>query len=148
MGDPEVRGDASVSPFSSHESNLETDSSFHDSRAEGPLTFSLERSKHELQAQSATHRQYVERMRIQHELEELRKDNDARRAREAEQDRNQQVRDRAIFWLSIVGVILGLGAGSVAGFIIEDEFTQRWGQSLITLIVGGLIGYFTGRHST
>lgn len=121
--------------------NPTLDSLIAGSQAEGAQNLAEQR-KSDLQA----HKQLIERTKLDHELSEARKDSDARRDRESRRAAEELARDRLIFRLTIVGIALGLIAGCIAGFVIQDEFTQRWGQGLITLIFGGLVGYFTGRH--
>lgn len=86
-------------------------------------------------------------MKTEHELEEARKDNDARRLREAKLDAEKRAREQLIFRLAVGGIIIAFALSCAAVFIVEDEVISRWGQSIFALIIGGFVGYFTGRNT-
>lgn len=147
MREREVRGEAPIGASTGLTINAAVDSSFKESRAEGDQNLILARRKHELQAQTATHKQFLERMKLEHELEETRKDNDARRAREVKQDVDKQTREQVIFRLALAGIVIAFALSCVAVLVVDDEVISRWGQSVFALIVGGFVGYFTGRNT-
>lgn len=111
---------------------------------EGSQTASTDHGKYELKAAADEHKRQIERTRLEHQLEQERLDNDARRDREARDDAERRHREMVVFWLVVAATVVGLVAGGGASFLSSDLVTQRWGQALVTLIVGGLVGYFTG----
>lgn len=121
--------------------------SFKDSRAEGEQSFSIERGEHELKTVTAERAYRLDRMRLEHELEEQKAENRARREREAREETERRKRDDVIYWLIVAAIIVGIVVGGAASFVSQNDATQRWGQSLVTLIVGGLVGYVTGSRA-
>ena len=114
------------------------------SSAEGQQEFSVARGKHELKVEADAHKRQIERATLEHQQEQDRKDNDARREREAKELAARLRRDDIVFMLVVGGTIAGLAVGVLAALGSSNETTQRWGQALVTLIIGGLVGYFTG----
>jgi len=104
----------------------------------GDQTFSLERGEHELKVQTQAHKREMERERLQLEREETRKDNDQRRSQLT-----------TLFVVVIAIIVVGLVAGLLIGTLAFDEDTRRFGQGLVTLLLGGvagaLAGYVSGR---
>lgn len=108
------------------------------SRAQGEQRIEIARDELELKAATAAHKRQVERLRVEQEINEAREEGVARRRREM------------VGFYVVVGVALaGLIVGSWVGVAAPDPETRRWAQSLVTLvlggIVGGLAGYFSGR---
>jgi hypothetical protein len=118
------------------------------SQVQGDQTFSLEQSEHQLKAESEAHRRRLEQARADHDLAEAKLDNDARRVREAGENKARLRHEEIIFWLIVVAVCGGLIGGFLGIFVATDADTRRWSQSLVTLIVGGLVGYFTGKRTS
>lgn len=119
---------------------------FVESSAEGPQTFAIAPGD-QIKLATAAHKQRQETVRLDHELAERQKDNDARRAREAREEVDRRKRDNVIYWLIVVAIVVGIVVGGAAGFLSQNDATPRWGQSLVTLIVGGLVGYVTGSRA-
>jgi hypothetical protein len=98
-------------------------SEFRESSAQGQQTFSVEVSREIQRSADAQHRR-----------EEQRKDNDARRHRE-----------NVLFYVVIIVMVACLLTGFAMITMSENTETRRTGQSIVTLILGAVAGYFTGR---
>lgn len=100
--------------------------------------WNVKRAQHELKAATEVHRQQQEALEAQHRREQEAKDND--------QQRRQQ---NVIFWV-VVGVVVGVLVVSLAVSLrAENDDTLAWSRSVVTLIVGGVVGgaagYITGK---
>jgi hypothetical protein len=92
-----------------------------------------ERARHERSAAAAEHRHQMELDEAEHRREEERKDNDDRR-----------MRDRIAFGFLVGVLVVVLVLGLTVGTQANNVDTRAWGQSLVTLIVGGIVGGFAG----
>jgi hypothetical protein len=100
--------------------------------------WTVERAKHELRAETTARKLELDAERLRHEIEEEKQDNAQRRHR-----------DQFAFYV-VVGVLVGiLIVGIWIGIQADNSDTRAWGQSLVTLIVGGIVGglagYVTGK---
>lgn len=108
--------------------------SFTGSRIEGQQSFSLERGEHELRSATAERKYQLDRLRTESQIEEERKENERRRERE-----------RVLFYVVISLMVGGLVVGFLMATRAQDADTRRFGQGIVTLILGAVAGYFTGR---
>jgi len=113
-----------------------------DSQGEGEQRPYLELSDQGLKTQTTLHVQHLERIASEHHFLQEAKDKDARRDRETKQFQDRRDRERNIFKVVLIGTGAGLIIGCLAVFLSPDDAIQRWGQSLITLILGALVGYW------
>jgi hypothetical protein len=112
--------------------------SLRDSRTDGEQDFSILRGEFELKAETAAHKRQLERMRVEHELEQERKSNEDRRQR-----------DKIIFFVVVFVVVAGLAVGFAVAVRSQNDDTRRGAQNIVTILfsamAGGLAGYFTGK---
>ncbi|MDQ3696014.1 MAG: hypothetical protein M3464_20700 [Chloroflexota bacterium] len=113
-----------------------------DSRGQGEQQPYLELSAQGLKTQTALHEQHLQRINAEHHLLQTAKDNDARRDREAKHFQDRRDTEKNIYKVVLIGTVAGLVIGCLAVFLSPDDAIQRWGQSLITLILGALVGYW------
>ncbi len=96
--------------------------------------FDVARAQHEVKASSTAHRQ-----------REAEKDAEHRRIQEAA-DNNQ--RRRIVYWICGI-VVATLIAGTWIAIAADNADTRRWAQSLVTVILSGILGavggYFSAR---
>jgi len=93
------------------------------SSAEGAQAFSIERRKHDQRVAAEEHKR-----------EEQRKNNELRWHQE-------KMRFYAVLFVLGLAFIFGI----IAGVFADNTGTRRFGQGVVTLIVGGIVGYPTGR---
>ena len=103
----------------------------------GPQEFLLEREEHQLKAASEAHKREMQRQRLDQELDEACKNSDLRRFQQ-----------RTLFVVVLFVVGLGLIFGSFIATLPDNGDTRRFGQAIVTLLLGAIAGYLTGRNVT
>ncbi|MBA3643142.1 MAG: hypothetical protein H0W59_03630 [Chloroflexia bacterium] len=110
------------------------DSEFRESRAEGTQELSLAHAELDLKSVTAEREHQLKRFRVESQIEEERKENERRRARE-----------RVLFYVVVFLMVAGLIVGVLLATSAQNAETRRFGQGIVTLILGAVAGYFTGR---
>jgi uncharacterized membrane protein YraQ (UPF0718 family) len=107
---------------------------FVETTIQGKQTFSQEQSEFELKAETEAHKRAMELAEHQLKLEERRKDNDLR---------------RFCFKLVLFLLIGVLVTAALVAVFNSDADTRKWAQGIVTVLVssllGGIVGYFTGK---
>lgn len=99
-----------------------------------PGEWDVTRARHELKAATTAHAQQLEAEQARHDREEFRKDNDQRRQLQK------------VMFSVVVGTIVGMLIISlVTSLAADSNQTKEWARSIVSLIVGGLAGYITGK---
>jgi hypothetical protein len=110
---------------------------FKASRVEGRQSFSVEQAQTEIKAQAALHRQT-----------EASKEADFRRQQEAQDNRLRRLREAGLFVVFMGVILVTLGISFWAGLWSDKpDAIQEWARSVATLIIGGFVGYITGRSA-
>lgn len=53
-------------------------------------------------------------------------------------------KERVQFWVGLLVLLAALGGSIVALILVQSADEKRWLQSVVTLIIGGYVGYWRG----
>jgi hypothetical protein len=106
---------------------------FGESRAEGSQELSLTHRELDLKSATAERKHELDRLRVEAKITEEKEENKRRRERE-----------RVLFYVVVGVMVAGLVAGFFTATVSSDPDIRRFGQAIVTLILGAVAGYFTG----
>jgi hypothetical protein len=98
-----------------------------------PGVWDVKRAQHELKVATTVHQQQLEAEQARHQLEHEAKDWDQRRRQQ-----------NTVFWLVTIALAAALVLSWVLILVSDDQNTRAQAWSIVTLVVGGLLGGVTG----